>query len=67
MKILVDSQETATLLKQMVDIALKAGGLQNLQGCVAVLNSIVVGLSAEAKDPGLPPQITEGPLLGKVK
>ncbi len=42
MKIVCDSQETATILKQMCDIALKAGGIQNLQGVVAVLNSIEV-------------------------
>lgn len=42
MKIVCDNQETATIIRQLCDIGLKTGGLQNLNAIVAVLNNIVI-------------------------
>lgn len=39
MKIIVDEQGKQ-MLQQMCDVALKAGGLQNMQAVLSVLNSI---------------------------
>jgi len=47
MKIIVDSQETANIIKQLCDIALKSVGIQNLQGVVAVLNSLKIDSSSK--------------------
>jgi len=50
MVIKVESQETANLLRQLCDLALKGGGLQNLNAVVSILNSIVV--DPLSKNPG---------------
>lgn len=47
----VESQETANLLRQLCDVALKAGGLQNMNAVLNILNSIRIDPSLTvAKD-----------------
>ena len=42
MVIKVESQETSNILRQLCDIALKTGGLQNMNAVVTILNSISI-------------------------
>ena len=55
MMIKVDNQETLKLLQQLCDIALRAGGVQNLVGVTQVLNSISIMEPPETQKPILEP------------